>query len=305
MVTLRAMACQVIVTVPARESPEDAAVMSEALEVFGQVESECTRFDPASPLSRANAAPEESHRVPPYLFEALCEAFEAHRQTGGLYDPRVLKNLEVLGYDAGLRFDGSSTRELGVPLPTWSSPWSPNFVPGLREVVLEAPVDLGGIGKGLAVRWASEVLARRFDDFIVEAGGDCFLSGRAPDGERWRVGVEDPHGGEQPLAVLAVSDRAVATSSLRRRRWLHGATPVHHLIDPRTGHPGGEGLASVPVVAHDPARAEVAAKALFLAGSRDVAEAARRGGIDALWCDHVGRVGMSEGVTPHVIWERR
>ena len=41
---------------------------------------------------------------------------------------------------------------------------------------------------------------------------------------------------------------------------------MHHLLDPRTGLPGESGVASVTVIAGDAWRAEVLAKAAFLAG---------------------------------------
>ena len=46
------------------------------------------------------------------------------------------------------------------------------------------PVDLGGIGKGLAVRWAARSGSPGCGDAVlVEAGGDCSLAGTGPEGE--------------------------------------------------------------------------------------------------------------------------
>jgi thiamine biosynthesis lipoprotein len=44
---------------------------------------------------------------------------------------------------------------------------------------------------------------------------------------------------------------------------------MHHLLDPRTGLPAASGVASVTVIAGDAWRAEVLAKAAFLAGPVD------------------------------------
>jgi thiamine biosynthesis lipoprotein len=44
---------------------------------------------------------------------------------------------------------------------------------------------------------------------------------------------------------------------------------LHHLIDPRTGEPAESAVASVTVVAGDAWRAEVLAKAAFVAGVDD------------------------------------
>ncbi len=69
--------------------------------------------------------------------------------------------------------------------------------------------------------------------------------------------------------LLALGEGAVATSTRLRRTWTRGDRSLHHLIDPRTGAPADAGLASVTVVAGEAWRAEVLAKAAFVAGARE------------------------------------
>jgi thiamine biosynthesis lipoprotein len=164
------------------------------------------------------------------------------------------------------------------------------------------PIDLGGIGKGLAVRWAGEQLRHAGDSVMVDAGGDCLFTGAGPDGSGWRVGVEDPRGGSEPVAVLVLADNACATSSVRVRNWRSGGRTVHHLIDPRTGESGGDGLLSVSVIHDDPAWAEVWSKTFFLAGATGVAAAAAHHGAAALWVHTDGRLGISDAALPFVLW---
>ena len=322
----RAMATAVTVRVPVpgtappeRRHELEAAARS-ALAVFGDVEAACTRFDPDSPLIRANRSPGRWHRVPPVLLEAIAEAKRAHDATGGRVDPRVLRQLVALGYDRTLPF-GRADVDL-VPAPRSrgsggaghpSGAWRPRLRHGTGEVLIGSdPIDLGGIGKGLAVRLAAARLARAGSDHLVDAGGDCVCAGEAPGGGPWLVGVEDPtvpgtdDAGEPagPLAVLALSDRAVATSSIRLRRWRSAGAPVHHLIDPRTGRPGGAGLLAVTVAGDDPAVAEAWSKALFLAGRRGIADLARRRQLAALWVDDHRQVALTAGMQRYVRWQR-
>ncbi|MGA8295644.1 MAG: FAD:protein FMN transferase [Acidimicrobiales bacterium] len=280
-----------------------------AIEVFHEVERSCTRFDPNSPLMRANTHPTRWHQVPPVLFEALVEASRAHEYTRGIFDPRVLVHLVALGYDRTLPFSTGSVetnRSLGAQTPT-SGIWRPRFRAASREVHLRGqPVELGGIGKGLAIRWASELLGKVAPNHLIEAGGDCFCAGRAPDDRAgWRIGIEDPLGGDEPVAVLRCEDRAVATSSIRVRRWTAGGRTVHHLIDPRTGRPGGGSLRAVTVVHRDPAVAEVWAKTLFLAGSDAIAALARRRNLAAVWVDESSRTGHAPASEAFLIWSRQ
>jgi thiamine biosynthesis lipoprotein len=303
--TFRAMACDITLRAVAPSSATRAA-LARARAVFHDVERACTRFDPTSPLMQANADPDAWHPVPVELYDAVVEAYVAHRVTDGRFDPRVLRTLEAFGYDQSLPFaaGGVAIEKRALEPPRGhAAAWEPQFDEARQAVRLgPEPVDLGGIGKGLAVRWAAERLAGRSGSFLVEAGGDCYLGGSGPDGSGWRIAVEDPFGGTEPVAVLQLSDIACATSSIRLRQWRSGDRRVHHLIDPRTGAPGGAGLLAVTVVGADPAAAEVWSKALFLCGLEGVAHQAETHELAALWVDQDGQTGTSAAIDPLLIW---
>ncbi len=308
--TFRAMATEVNLHVVDGGQGTPVA-MAAAEQVFRDVEAACTRFDPASPLMRANGSPDAWHEVPPLLLAAIREAYEAYVETGGLFDPRVLVTLTSLGYDRTLPFetkevelDGAAQGEVDHPgAGDGHRPgWEPAFDLGRSAVRIgPEPIDLGGIGKGLAVRWAADALRGAGRGLLVEAGGDCAMGGDGPDGDRWLVGVEDPSGGPDPVAVLSVRDLACTTSSTRVRRWRTGGREVHHLIDPRTLEPGGHGLRAVTVVQSDPAKAEVWSKALFLLGEDGIAESAATRGLVALWVDDAGTLGHTAAAEPFIV----
>jgi len=293
-------------TAPA-EGQLPVAGIDAALSTFSQVESSCTRFNPSSPLMRANDDPHLWHEVPETTYRALQEAYQAYDRTQGRFDPRVFGDLVRLGYDRSLPFE---TREVVTPnsdragrsLPVWH----PQFRCGPPWMVHLGglPIDLGGIGKGLAARWAAERLNGLLDAYLIDAGGDCICRGNGPDGNGWRVGVEDPCGGEEPLVVLELRDVACATSSIRLRQWCSGGRRVHHLIDPRTGEPGGSGLLAVTVVSEDPANAEVLSKSLFLSGREGISSSAHGSDVAALWVDSSGAASEARSLAPHVIWRR-
>jgi thiamine biosynthesis lipoprotein len=99
-----------------------------------------------------------------------------------------------------------------------------------------------------------------------------------------------------------LADQACATSSIRLRRWVNAGRAVHHLIDPRTGQPGGEGLLAVTVVGADPALAEVWSKALFLDGVDGIERLARASGLAALWVTDDGALGTTPDLDELLIW---
>jgi thiamine biosynthesis lipoprotein len=288
------------------ESPSPHRRHAEVRALFAEVERQCTRFDPMSDLMQSNAAGSGWREVGVHCFAALQAAELAHRLTDGRFDPRVLTTLLEFGYGASLPF---AAGDVHTPAPKHAlapvaGPWRPRFDVEQRRVsVGPVPVDLGGIGKGLTLRWAGQLLrGAGCTGFLLEAGGDC-IYGDGPDGLPWRLAVEDPAGGRDPVAVLQVADGATATSSTRLRRWRAGEQQVHHLIDPSTGRPGGDDLRSVTVVGADPADAEVWTKVLFLAG-RHIAEVAEEWQLAALWVDADGVTGMSDLIRPSVIWDR-
>ena len=125
--------------------------------------------------------------------------------------------------------------------------------------------------------------------------------GHDPDGDRWQVGIEDPAGGDD-LAVVALADLAVATSSIRVNRWVADGRVVHHLLDPRTGEPAERGLIAVTVAGPDPAWAEVWSKVLFVGGRATVASEARSRGLAAWWVTDAGAFEMTPAARAMTIW---
>jgi thiamine biosynthesis lipoprotein len=306
--TFRSMASDVTFRVVG-PSPSSAQALDRAEAVFVRVASSCTRFDSTSALMRANARPRAWHTVPDELFAAIRAAAEAYVLTDGVFDPRVLEVLQSWGYDRSLPFrSGPVSVSASETKSTSRAPgrrrWRPRFDEARSAVRIgPVPIDLGGIGKGLAVRWAAEALTGAGRAVLVEAGGDLHAAGAGPDGTGWLVSVEDPRGGPDPVVVLRLVDQACATSSVRVRHWQVDGRDVHHIIDPRTGQPGDGGLQAVTVVDPDPAQAEVWSKTLFLAGRGRVRSLADEHGLAALLVDSDGEVGLSAAMRPHVVWQ--
>ena len=271
-----------------------AAVRAE----FEAVEVEMSRFRDSSDLTRLNraAGTGQGVAVPRRLERALIAADRAHRVTDGRFDPRVLRDLDRLGY-AGAELPGtpvaSATRTAGRVL-RWDGP---------GRIAIDVPIDLGGIGKGLALRWAAAIVERHgLDRYLLEAGGDLVARGAAPDDGPWLIGIEDPVGSTDTLAAIAVRHGAVATSSVRLRSWVQDGRTVHHLLDPRTGEPARNGLRSVTVHGPDPAWAEVWSKTLFITGAAEIADAARARGLAAWWVTDAGVLEMTPAGRAMTAW---
>jgi thiamine biosynthesis lipoprotein len=299
--TFRSMASPVRILLEARTSRPHQCCHDVQM-LFAAVERECTRFDPASDLMQANAAGSDWCAVGRWCFDAVLAAYDAYMLTGGTFDPRVLRSLVALGYGATWARASRTVAASGAPAPP-TEPWTPDFDETARAIrVGPEPIDLGGIAKGLALRWAAEALRERgASTFLVDAGGDVVTGGDGPGGAGWHVGVEDPGGRDEPVAVLGLSGQAVATSSTRLRSWRSGDETVHHLIDPRTGRSARVPVDAVTVVADDPAEAEVWSKTLFVDGMH-IGDAAAAHGLAALWVGRDSTPRWSSAMADHLLW---
>ena len=267
---------------------------------FDEVDLALSRFRDDSELTALNrlAGTGRVVAVSWRLRTMLAAVHRAGRLTGGRFDASVLADLERLGeHGAGLALPdrgalaadgGDVIRLVPAGTPRTSLVRAP-----------AAPVDSGGIGKGLALRWAASAALACLPagaGLLLEAGGDITSAG-APPPRGWQIGIEDPvlSGPDaEPLAVLAVERGSVATSSVRVRNWVApDGRRVHHLLDPQTGEPARTGLIAVTVAGIDPAWSEVWSKSLFLAGRTTIGHEARTRGLAAWWVDDKGHLGMT------------
>jgi len=131
--------------------------------------------------------------------------------------------------------------------------------PGMRA-------HLGGIGKGYAIdRGAAILRARGFNDFMIQSGGDMFVSGRR--GERpWRLGIRDPRGpDDRSFATLDLTNGTFSTSGDYARFFMKDGRRYHHILDPDLGEPA-RGCRSVTIVANRAVIADGLSTGVFVLG---------------------------------------
>ncbi len=127
-------------------------------------------------------------------------------------------------------------------------------------------VNLGGIGKGYAVDRAADILKRSgLRDFMIQAGGDMYVSGRRGD-RPWRLGIRDPRGpADRIFASLDLTDGTFSTSGDYERFFFKDGIRYHHILDLRTGQPARLSR-SVTLVTERAVIADALAKGVFILG---------------------------------------
>jgi thiamine biosynthesis lipoprotein len=245
---------------------------------FHRFESRFSRFLPDSELTRFNRRQTPSVAVSDDMLDLLEECLCRYDATGGVFNPLVLENLEAAGYDASFEQLAATTKSLTAQTPPPRlTCLKLDAARGTASLPLGLRLDFGGIGKGYAVDFAASLLDEA-GSYLVDAGGDIYAAGRAPDGGYWTIDVANPALPGTRLDVVALSNQAIATSWTTLRRWKRHGAWAHHLIDTRTGLPAESGVVGSTVIASRAVDADVFAKcALILGPNHGVAFLEARG----------------------------
>ncbi len=240
-----------------------------------------------SELSALNRS--DTHVASPELFSLLQGAEAWRAQTGGAFDPRL--GAATLALRAGAPGDALlSSASLTLDPANRSVRRSPGVI-----------VDLDGVAKGHVIDRAVAAARAASPDVagvMVDLGGDLRCRGASPGGEGWRIGIADAcemADNAPPLAVLTLSDGAVAFSGRGPRDHVVDGTPAGHLLDPATGRPA-EGVLGACVTARTAAEADALATAFAVMPPRKaIALANVRPGVEALIQTADGRRLISAG----------
>ena len=127
-------------------------------------------------------------------------------------------------------------------------------------------IDLGGIAKGYAIDRGSAVLKDMgITNFILNAGGDIYVSGTKDEETLWKVGIKHPRNTNDLIAEFDLKDYAVATSGDYERFKIINGKRYHHILDPATGYPGTLSESST-ILAPTAEEADATATYVFLLG---------------------------------------
>ena len=130
-------------------------------------------------------------------------------------------------------------------------------------------IDLGGIAKGYEIDKGSAVLKKLgIDNFILNAGGDIYVSGTKDKETLWKVGIKHPRKTNDLVAEFNLKDYAVATSGDYERFKIINSIRYHHILNPATGYPGRLSESST-VLAPTAEEADATATYVFLVGWKE------------------------------------
>ena len=166
----------------------------------------------------------------------------------------------------------------------------------------EMKLDVGAIAKG----YTAELVAKHLEEmgktgYVISLGGNIRTVGEKPNGESWRLGIENPFyndgEGEEYLLKLALSGGySLVTSGNYQRYYTVNGKRYHHIIDPETLFPKDD-YVLVSIIARDSGVADALSTALFnMSVEEGKALISGFSDVEAIWYLSDGDIVCSDGI---------
>ena len=161
----------------------------------------------------------------------------------------------------------------------------------------EMRLDVGAVAKG----WSAQRIAETAPaGLLISVGGNVIATGpKDENGTPWRVGVQNPDGGESYLHTLNITGGSVVTSGDYQRCYLVDGKIYHHIIDPETLYPSTH-WRSVTILCEDSGLADALSTALFLLPYEEGLALAEKCGAQAMWVNEAGEQFYTPGFAEYI-----
>ncbi len=223
-----------------------------------------------SELSQINEqAGIERLQVSDDIFEVIKTSLLYSQMSHGAFDPTIAPLVELWGI--GEDFTGS--------VPDVSSIDSSKDLIDYREIILGdnnlvfltetgMKIDLGGIAKGyIADKVKEYLISQGVQRGIINLGGNIIVLGSKPKSQPWKIGIQNPFDSRgNHIGIAAVTDKTIVTSGIYERFFYFEGKRYHHILDPETGYPVENDLASVTIIADRSIDADALSTSLFILG---------------------------------------
>jgi thiamine biosynthesis lipoprotein len=283
------------------------AAFNQVFAEFERLESLLSVWRPGSDVRRLNdAAGVRPVAVSPETREVLHAARRASESTAGKFDITFggLADVWKFDHDQDNRVPTADEIRARLPLVDFTAVQVDDgagtaFIarPGVR-------IHLGGIGKGYAVdRGAAILRAAGVRDFLIQAGGDLYASGRRGD-RAWRAAIADPRATATSFAAMDLANETFSTSGDYERFFIKDGRRYHHILDPDLGEPA-RGCRSVTIVTSSAVAADGLSTAVFILGPEaGLALIERLEGVEGVIVSDRNEVLISSGLKNRLVLQR-
>ena len=250
-------------------SAERAASAAKA--EFDRINALANLYDPASELSRLNAAAyKQEFRCSELMWQLIMRAKTAHSASNGEFDITIKPLMVLWGF----------YRKQGKMPPSPAEIAAAKAKVGFEKLILDEQkrtvrftvegmaLDLGGIAKGMALDEAAKaVVAAGVECGVLDLGGNLKFLPQVPPGKKsYIVAIRNPAAPETLLdrKLSLPGNSAVATSGDYERFVVLQGKRYGHIISPHTGIPAAK--PAVTVCTTSALDADICSTTLYLGG---------------------------------------
>ena len=278
-------------------SPPRAVVQAKIDSLLRTVNLQMSTYLEESEITRFNRfAGREPFRVSPAFTRVLKLALKIYDESGGAFDVTVgpLVNLWGFGTDGQRATPPDPARIRKILKQVGSRYITIVNDSTIRKTNPAIQLDFSAIAKGYGVDAVAGMLQKLgFSNFLVEIGGEVVTRG-GKNGQPWKIGIDRPLPealpGTELEKILELHDAAMATSGDYRNYFTSGDSAYSHEIDPRTGRPVRNMVASATVLAPSCMEADAMATALMVMGAKKgLAWVESKTGVEAFIILHDGK----------------
>ena len=281
---------------------EDNQVLKEAMQECGRYEQILSRTIEGSDVWRINHAGGEPVEVSDDTAAILRCAEEISGMSGGAFDITIAPASTIWDFTSGEAVlpDADALTE-AVKLVDYTKVSLEGNTVTLPEGMM---IDLGGIAKGYIADQVKAYLEKcGVEHAILSFGGNIVAIGKKPDGSDWKVGIQDidkPTG--EHMLVAANRGGSTVTSGIYERGFELNGVRYHHLLNPKTGWPEQNELASVTILSDSSMEGDALATAAFILGTeKGLKLIESQEGIEAVFIARDRKVTYSSGAKDYII----
>lgn len=252
-----------VVTITIYDST-DVSLLDNALALCDTYENLFSRTRETSELYQVNQG--LKRELSPETEELLEIALSYNRLSNGLFDPSIGPVSSLWDFHAeDPKIPEDALIQAALPLVNAEKIRLSNHIITMDTGMM---LDLGAISKGyIADRIKEYLIEQGVKSAVIDLGGNVLCIGSRPDGTPFQIGIRQPfQDTNTAAAVLSITDQSVVTSGIYERCFEENGVLYHHLLDPGTGYPCDNELASVTILSGHSVDGDALSTSCFLMG---------------------------------------
>ena len=223
--------------------------------IFQNLNSQMSTYDPKSEISLFNKS-KDNFKISNEFEHVINKSKYWTKKTSGAFDITIFPLLSIWGF--GPFSQGKITKIPAEYLIKDKLDFigSDNIFVDNNILIKQnhnIAIDVNAIAKGYGVDVVFEFLKKyKIKDLMVELGGEIRAIGKNQFGKTWSYGIETPSLDPQTQTnydfIIELENRSMATSGDYRQYSMINEKIYSHTLDPRTGYPSINNVASATVL---------------------------------------------------------